>query len=854
MAMPDLQKIWPEWEIEKQIGRGTYGVVYQAVRRGNDLTSRAAVKVISIPQDPSELDTLRSDGLDLQSSWAYLKLIVDEFVSEIRLLETFKGIQNIVSIEDYKVIEKKDPIGWDIYIRMELLTPFNVYICDRMLTEADIIRLGRDICTALEICGRRNIIHRDIKPENIFVNSFGSFKLGDFGTARNMENLTGGLSQRGTFNYMAPEVVTGASYDATVDVYSLGLVLYRLMNNNRLPFLSEKQLLSPGERRAALDRRIQGEDLPAPCQASPALAQVILKACAFHPQDRYASAGEMRQALEAVAAGTSDAPAPILPEAPAEIPPEEKASHGQEKPKKPRKPSKARRWILWRVAAVAAVGLLLAGYFLLRPTQKRPVSLEIWSYPVKKDYGYGETLDPTGLQVMVTYEDNTWEMLHEGLELSPQVLEATGDVEITVSYGGLTADFPVNVKNHPIALRVASEPDKTVYLPGQELDTSGLTLELVYDDGAVKTYSSDFTCSPTRFSNVGATRITVLCQGFYTEFPVDVVSLTGIQVASPPDQTEYQVGEILRPKGLVVEGLLSNGDTITLEGYTCTPTGFGRTSLDSVTVTYGGFTASFPVSVYQPTGLTVLTPPTKTVYKVGEQLNTRGLTYEVSYSNGTTRVFDSTAGIHYCRIEGNDYRSEDKMTSPGEKTVVVYYKGFEDTFTVTVADSAVDVEAAAPQTQPSEAAASQTDISFENLEVTLGSWYNSSTLEGCNQNGEPVFRCLNLKFDYPEKLRNKTHASISCSWDHVVNGGPTWEQVATWEDSKEGMTYAEFSTYVDSPDAFAYMLMLPDRPDIAGPQSVTIKIGDVEKTVSFTLAYLGDYDTGLGWAIDDISF
>lgn len=301
----NISYIWPEWQIEKQIGKGSYGVVYQAVRRDNNVESHAAIKVISIPSDSSELDSLRSEGLDMDGTKTYFKGIVDDFVSEIRLMESLKGIQNIVSVEDYKVVEKKDTIGWDIYIRMELLTPFNTYICDKNLTEYEIIKLGCDICTALEICGQRNIIHRDIKPENIFVNDFGYFKLGDFGIARKLENMTGGLSQKGTFNYIAPEVVNSSEYDARVDTYSLGIVLYRLLNNNKLPFLNtDKQLLNPHERKNAVERRIRGEALPAPCNASPAMANLILRACAHNPNTRFASATEMKQALMSVANGT----------------------------------------------------------------------------------------------------------------------------------------------------------------------------------------------------------------------------------------------------------------------------------------------------------------------------------------------------------------------------------------------------------------------------------------------------------------------------------------------------------------------------------------------------------------------
>ena len=306
MSVEVLKQIWPEWQIEgKPLGKGSFGVVYKAVRRDHGVESYAAIKVISIPTDSSEVDSLRSEGLDMNATRTYLQGIVNDFVSEIQLMESLKGVQNIVSVEDYKVVEKTDEIGWDIYIRMELLTSFNNYICDKKLTEEEVIKLGCDICTALEICAKRNIIHRDIKPENIFINDFGYFKLGDFGIARKMENMTGGLSQKGTFNYMAPEVANGNEYDARVDTYSLGIVLYRLLNGNRLPFLdTEKQLLNPNERRNAVDRRLRGEELPVPCDASPAMADLILRACAYDPNMRFASAMEMKQALMSVANGT----------------------------------------------------------------------------------------------------------------------------------------------------------------------------------------------------------------------------------------------------------------------------------------------------------------------------------------------------------------------------------------------------------------------------------------------------------------------------------------------------------------------------------------------------------------------
>ena len=299
-----IGQIWPEWRVERLLGKGSYGVVYSAIREEGGLKSHTAIKVITVPNDPGEVKSLRAEGLDLQNTRAYFQKIVDDFTGEVRLMDSLKGVQNIVSVEDYKVVAHPDKVQWDIFIRMELLIPFDDYLVDHPMSEQDVIRLGCDICSALELCEQRNIIHRDIKPENIFVNSFGHFKLGDFGIARKLENQTSGLSQKGTFNYMAPEVAHSNHYDNRVDIYSLGIVLYRLLNHNNLPFLNDNNRLNPHERRAAVDRRLAGERLPLPCGASAQVAQVILKACAFDPAQRFANATALKTALQQAANGT----------------------------------------------------------------------------------------------------------------------------------------------------------------------------------------------------------------------------------------------------------------------------------------------------------------------------------------------------------------------------------------------------------------------------------------------------------------------------------------------------------------------------------------------------------------------
>ncbi len=103
-----MRQIWPEWKIVKRIGKGAYGEVYEAVREDFNFVSRAAIKVVSIPTDTLELDSLRTDGLDEESSRSYLEEIVKDFINEIQIMESLKTTSNIVSIEDTPTLWNTD--------------------------------------------------------------------------------------------------------------------------------------------------------------------------------------------------------------------------------------------------------------------------------------------------------------------------------------------------------------------------------------------------------------------------------------------------------------------------------------------------------------------------------------------------------------------------------------------------------------------------------------------------------------------------------------------------------------------------------------------------------------------------
>lgn len=306
VRLPDK---WNEWEIVEQVGMGSFGTVYKAERRLGNNSFFSAIKIIHIPLEEQDTEILRREYKDENSLRLYYKDLVESCIEEIHTMEQLKGNSNIVSIEDCYVEEVQGKISWNIYIRMEFLQNLAQYIRENRLDEADVIRIGIDICNALEQCEKIKIVHRDIKVDNIFVSSLGCFKLGDFGIARKLEKSVDCYSSKGTFSYMAPEVFHGERYGAQADISSLGLVMYKILNKGRDPFVDvTKQMIYYRDKEEALQRRMSGEALPLPADASEKLGKIIIKACDYNPIHRYKNAEEFRKALEIVMKPESASP------------------------------------------------------------------------------------------------------------------------------------------------------------------------------------------------------------------------------------------------------------------------------------------------------------------------------------------------------------------------------------------------------------------------------------------------------------------------------------------------------------------------------------------------------------------
>ncbi|MCL1852994.1 MAG: protein kinase [Peptococcaceae bacterium] len=292
-----------KWQVDSLIGVGSFGKVYKIRRQEFGKTFDSAIKIISIPYDDTEIRQMRSEGLNEASIQEALQSLVTDIINEIEIMRGFRGTSNIVNYEDHKVVEKPGGIGWDIMIRMELLQSLSGQTTGIPLPTEEVVKLGIHMCKALELCAKKNIIHRDIKPDNIFISKHGDYKLGDFGIARQIERTMSGLTKKGTYSYMAPEVYKGDKYGPGVDIYSLGVVMYTLLNKNRGPFLPDYPMkIMPGDRDRALDQRMGGEPFPVLKEVSPELNALLQKACAYDRDQRFADPAEMGEALMSIQA------------------------------------------------------------------------------------------------------------------------------------------------------------------------------------------------------------------------------------------------------------------------------------------------------------------------------------------------------------------------------------------------------------------------------------------------------------------------------------------------------------------------------------------------------------------------
>ncbi|HEU4511138.1 MAG TPA: protein kinase [Pyrinomonadaceae bacterium] len=206
------------YRIEREIGRGGMGAVYEASRADNEFNKRAAIKLVK-------------RGMDTD-------FILRRFRKERQILAALDH-PHIAGLLDGGTTEDGLP-----YFVMEFIEgqPLYSYCDSHQLNITERLKLFRSICDAVHYAHQKQVVHRDIKPSNVLVTSEGVPKLLDFGIAKLLNpQLAGDITHDPTATamrlmtpeYASPEQVQGAPTTPTTDVYSLGVLLYELLTGHR---------------------------------------------------------------------------------------------------------------------------------------------------------------------------------------------------------------------------------------------------------------------------------------------------------------------------------------------------------------------------------------------------------------------------------------------------------------------------------------------------------------------------------------------------------------------------------------------------------------------------------------------
>ena len=231
-------------------------------------------------------------------------------------------------------------------------------------------------------------------------------------------------------------------------------------------------------------------------------------------------------------------------------------------------------------------------------------SISINAMPAAREYKVGDSLNTSGLEIIVKYSNGTSVIVSSGFDVSPTTLNTAGTQNITVSYLGKTCTFPVLVTEAEQVVEsilIVSEPTKREYTVGEWLDTSGLKLRIQTNKSTFDV-TTGFSCTPMLLEKEGSQTITVNYGSKSTAFTVNVLpaeeKIESISVKNMPTKLSYSAGDRLDISGMVLEVTMNTGKTEEIStGFSCTPMLLEKEGRQQITVSYQGKTCTFELVV-----------------------------------------------------------------------------------------------------------------------------------------------------------------------------------------------------------------------------------------------------------------
>ena len=371
-------------------------------------------------------------------------------------------------------------------------------------------------------------------------------------------------------------------------------------------------------------------------------------------------------------------------------------------------------------------------------TAKKVTAVEVVAQPTKTQYFVGETFDPAGMQIQVTYNNGTksdystydFSTLPGTVTFATVSTTTAGTKTVRLTYKegstSVSTTFRITVVAvKPTKIEFLNAPTKKFYVgdASTAFNAAGLEVHVTYNNGTTKDFdATELNISYSGFDTTTAKTITMTgtYEGVSGTFDVVInpVELVSVAVKTMPNKTKYYVGDTFDQTGLTLTATYNNGKTETIaNGITCT--GFSSDAVGSKTVTasYGGKSTTFNVDIeaVKLVSIAVKTNPTKMSYYQGEALDSTGLTLTATYNNGKTETV--TTGFTCSALDSS---------SAGQKTITVTYQGLTTTFSVTVI--AVNLVSVSVKTMPNKTSYFAGEP-FDQTGLTLTATYNNGNTE-----------------------------------------------------------------------------------------------------------------------------
>lgn len=262
------------------------------------------VKIVTIPASQVQMDALLLAGAykDPADAMEYYKGVGEDVMKEAELLKTLSRLEGFLPYESWQMEPiTRRRLGYQVYLVSSYKRSLDKYVKKNPFTHLEAINLGLDLCAALSVCRQAGSLYVDLKPANIFVSEKREYRIGDLGFVDLNALSYTTLPDKYRSVYSPPEVYDPmAPLNLTMDTYAVGMILYQLYNDGRLPFKD----------------KAPEEMLPTPVNADYELAEIIMKAIHPDPANRWNDPAEMGKALASYMQRNSINDVPITPHTP----------------------------------------------------------------------------------------------------------------------------------------------------------------------------------------------------------------------------------------------------------------------------------------------------------------------------------------------------------------------------------------------------------------------------------------------------------------------------------------------------------------------------------------------------------